>query len=419
MSDSLRERVDFTSNFISRRRTIVTIGFIIVIIIENLVGQATMIGLASILPGYNWLFMNLKQATAYTVAGVFYNLGKLIMIVPLSLISDLIGRRKVMIFSFFFSIASLIVIYFTKTKEIVYIGRMLFGMNSFIGVTTALIDDYYPSASRGRPLGYMSAAMIIGFALGSTFGNLIFSNLNELGFLFLDGIVLLSLLNVLITIRDHPNWSKKVRRKLTKLEKSRVLGIFKDSRFIGSIIITFIANMTFLGSGIYWNFVILDHFDKTLDPLAGLWFLPPLFADLLTYILVPIIFKKRIKHVIFYACIVGIPASIIFFFPMDIILFTIAGIVFGILNSMVIQANDTISLYFIPKETKGTAIGILKFFMLGASTAGPLIFGLIADYIGPFAPLLFFPAMLLVTIVTYWTLIYRKISTKKIDLESI
>jgi MFS family permease len=418
MSDSLREQVNFNSSLISKRRTMVTIGYIIVIIIENLVGQATMIGLASILPTYNWLFLNLKQATSYTLAGVFYNLGKLIMIVPLSLISDLVGRRKVMIFSFSFSIASLIVIYLTNTIEIVYIGRLLFGMNSFIGVTTALIDDYYPSEARGRPLGYMSAAMIIGFALGSLLGNLIFSKFNEFSFLVLDGIVLLSLTNVIINVKDHPNWSKKEQRKLSKSERQMVIGIFRDSRFIGSIIIIFIANMTFLGSGIYWNFVILDHFDKALDPLAGLWFLPPLFADLLTYILIPVFFKKRIKKVIFYACIAGIPASIIFFLQMDIILFTIAGIVFGILNSMVIQANDTISLYFVPKEIKGTAIGILKFFMLGASTVGPLIFGLIADYIGPFTPLLFFPFMLLITVIVYWSLIYRKISAKNIGLES-
>ena len=108
----------------------------------------------------------------------------------------------------------------------------------------------------------------------------------------------------------------------------------------------------------------------------------------------------------------------IFFFEMDIILFTIAGILFGILNSMIIQANDTISLYFIPKQIKWTVIGILKFFLLGASTLGPLIFGLVGDFIAPFAPLVFFPIMLFVSSFSYWLLIYRNISSKNIGSTS-
>ena len=180
------------------------------------------------------------------------------------------------------------------------------------------------------------------------------------------------------------------------------------------MIINFFANMTFLGSGIYWNVIILNHFNITIN--AGLWFLPPLLADLLTYILVPILFRKKIKHVIFYACLAGIPASIILFFKFDIILFTIAGVVFGVLNSAVIQANDTISLEFVPKEIKRTAIGLLKFFTIGAGTIGPLTFGILADTLGTFVPLSFFVIMLILVGPIYWLLIYRPLQKEKMLL---
>lgn len=402
--------------FLSKRRAFATIGFIIVVIFENVINQATMVALVKILPLYGWWILgplNISEATAYTLAGVFYNLGKLLLIVPLSRISDKIGRKKVMLLSFVFSISSLILIYFAPTKEIVYIGRLLFGMNSFVGIVTALIDDYYTEETRGKPLGYLSAAMLVGFLIGSLLGPLIFEAFgNQYSFLFLAGIMLISIINIIFLIKDHPNWSYKKQKKLSASEKVIFKKLMRDPRFIGSMIINFFANMTFLGSGIYWNYIILNYFGYS-GGIAGLWFLPPLLADFLTYIFVPILFKKRIKHVIFYACLAGIPASIILLFKMDIVLFTIAGVVFGILNSAVIQANDTISLDFIPKEIKGTAIGFLKFFTIGAATAGPLLFGLLADLSGPFVPLTFFSIMLIIVGMTYGVLVNRNLESKK------
>ncbi len=169
-----RETIDFDARFINKRRLRATVGFIIIVVIENIVNQATMIALAETLPSYSWIFLVIKQTTAYTLAGVFYNLGKLLLIVPLSRLSDKIGRKKVLLFSFIFSIPSLIIIYFARSTEIVYLSRLFFGANSFVGVVTALIDDYYPEESRGKPLGYISAAMLVGFLGGSVLGPNIF-----------------------------------------------------------------------------------------------------------------------------------------------------------------------------------------------------------------------------------------------------
>ena len=410
MDDSMGDTVKYRDQFVSKRRNLATIGFLIVIIFDNVVNQSTMVALAETLPSFGWLFLTISDTTAYTLAGVFYNGGKLLLIVPLSRLSDKIGRKKVLLLSFIFSVVSLIVIYFAQTVEIVYIGRLLFGMNSFVGVTTALIDDYYPEDTRGKPLGYMSSAMLIGYLLGSLFGPTIFLAFGDkYSFLFLDGLMLISFLNVIIFVKDHPNWSRKAQKKLSATEKVIFKKLIHDPKFIGSMLINFFANMTFLGSGIYWNYIILTHFNVP-NEVAGLWFLPPLIGDILTYILVPIIFKKRIKNAIFFACIAGIPASIILFIQPSLIMFTVSGVVFGILNSTVIQANDTISLGFIPKEIKGTAIGILKLFTIGAATLGPLLFGILADVLGTFVPLSFFVIMLVIVGITYWLLVYRNIN---------
>ncbi|MHA1111718.1 MAG: MFS transporter [Promethearchaeota archaeon] len=407
MDDTPRDSVLIADRFLSKRKTLATVGFLIVILIDNIVNQSTMVALAESLSTYGWMFLTISDTTAYTLAGVFYNLGKLLLIVPLSRISDKIGRKSVLLFSFGFSIISLIIIYFAETVEIVYIGRLIFGMNSFVGVTTALIDDYYPEETKGKPLGYMSAAMLVGFLLGSLLGPTIFLAFGDkYSFLFLDGLMLISFLNVILFVKDNPNWSRKEQKKLSASEKVIFKKLMRDPRFVGSMIINFFANMTFLGSGIYWNYIILTYFNVP-NNVAGLWFLPPLLGDILTYILVPILFRKRLKHVIFYACLAGIPASIILFFKPSLIMFTVSGVVFGILNSSVIQANDTLSLDFIPKEIKGTAIGMLKLFTIGAATAGPLLFGILADVLGTFVPLSFFVIMLVIVGITYWLLVYR------------
>ncbi len=389
-----------------RRRT--TLGFIFVVILATTVNQATMVALAEIFSSYSWLFLEISDTTAYTLAGVFYNVGNLLLIVPLTRLSDKIGRRKVLLFSTSFALFALIIIYFAQAVEIVYLGRLLFGMNSYIGVTTALIDDYYPGESRGKPLGYMSAAMLIGFLLGSVLGPIIYEVFKDFTFLFLDGITLLSFLNVIISIHDHPNFAHRKKKNVSTSEKEDLKRLARDPKFIGSLIINFFANLTFLGSGVYWNIIILTYFDVP-NNVAGLWFLPPLIADFSTYILVPILFKKRFDKVIFYAVLAGIPASVLLFFEPTIGMFTIAGVVFGILNSAVIQANDTISLSFIPKKNKGTAIGILKFSTNVAAALGPLLFGLLADHVGTFVPLTFFIFMLMIVGFTYWLLVYRNI----------
>ncbi len=413
MSDTLRENNQYHGKLMAKQRILATIGFLIMNTIDNVANQATMVALAETLTSYEWIFMEISETTAYTLAGVFYNIGKLLLIVPLSRLSDKIGRKKTLLICLSFSFVSLIIIYFANSVEIVYLGRLIFGANSLIGVVTALIDDYYSVETRSKPLGYMSASMLLGFLIGSLFGPVIFVIFeNRTSYLFLDGLVIVSFISIIIFVRDHPDWSNKGQRKLSTSEKEILRHTLNDPRFIGSMIINFLANMTFLGSGIYWNFIILTYFNKS-GFNAGLWFLPPILGDFLTYILVPILFKKRMKQVIIYACLAGIPASIILFLKMDIVLFTVAGIVFGMLNSAVIIANDTISLDFVPSEIKGTAIGILKFFTIGAATEGPFSFGLLADFLGTFVPLSFFVIMLVIVGISYWFLVYRYINPRK------
>ncbi|MBN2156159.1 MAG: MFS transporter [Candidatus Lokiarchaeota archaeon] len=404
-----------------RRRA--TLGFIIIIIVENMVNQATMIVLAKTpLSAYESLVGGFSGTnTAFTLAGAFYNFGKLILIIPLALWSDKLGRRKTLLLSFSFSVISFIILFFTTSLEIVYVARLLLGTNSFIGVVTALINDYYPENERGRPIGYISAAMLIGYLMGSLFGPAIFTLFeSRYSFLFLDGIVLLSFLNVFLNIHDNPvQFDSTLKVDIEDDPEKRslkiVVELFRDPKFTGFIMINFFSSMVFLGSGIYWTDIILDEFGAS-GPLAGLWFLPPVVADVGTYIFIPILFRNRLEKVIPFVFFLGIPASIILvliFIDPTIVLFTIAGVVFGILNSAVIQSNDTMSLNYFPEEKKSSAIGIYKFFTIGSAVLGPPLFGLVADVTNPFFPLIFFEVMLVIVGILYWALIQKNTTSLK------
>jgi len=115
----------------------------------------------------------------YSLTGMLYNLGKLLMMIPLAKLSEKIGKRKTLLLSFSFTIWAILLMFLSSSLWLILLGRFLMGMNAFAGLTFALIDDFYTEQTRGKPVSWFSATLLSGFLLGSLLGGNIHSWLGD------------------------------------------------------------------------------------------------------------------------------------------------------------------------------------------------------------------------------------------------
>ena len=357
----------------------------------------------------------------YSLTGMLYNLGKLVMMIPLAKISEKIGKRKTLLLSFSFTIWAILLMFLSSSLWLILLGRFLMGMNAFAGITFALIDDFYTEHTRGKPVSWFSATLLSGFLLGSLFGGNIHSWLGDTSsFLFLLGITILTWIIIYATITDHPqkNFSnhhilKKERhfepdpnlKSSKKLSSALRKSLFTNRAFVGTLLINFSLNILFLGAGVYWSFMIINHYQIPAS-IAGLFFLPPLIGDIGAFIYtgtrkdMPKVFQKHTIAALF-------SISLIFIFPFwnSIGVFTVCGVVFGFINCSMIQANDTMSFSIIPAEMKDEAMGIYKLMTVASGIVGPLLFGLLSEYVWIFAPIFLFPLLTILSGVIFKSMI--------------
>ncbi len=100
----------------------------------------------------------------YGVSTLFYGL-----------LSDWIGRRRIMLLSLlaFVALTALTTTALSATQLIAWRLLTGFGASGVVPLALALIGELYPYQRRGRPLGWLFGAMAGGMAFGSTFGVLL------------------------------------------------------------------------------------------------------------------------------------------------------------------------------------------------------------------------------------------------------
>ena len=88
------------------------------------------------------------------------------------LLSDRIGRRRIMYTSLFAFVALTALTVMSRNATGMIFWRLLtgFGASGVVPLALALIGELYPYQERGRPLGWLFGAMAGGMAFGSTFG---------------------------------------------------------------------------------------------------------------------------------------------------------------------------------------------------------------------------------------------------------
>jgi DHA1 family tetracycline resistance protein-like MFS transporter len=103
-----------------------------------------------------------------------FSLAQFVMSPVLGRLSDLHGRRPIMLVSIAGSCLSMLVLGFAATLWMVFLARLVSGTaNANVSTANAYIADRVPVADRARYMGMMGSAVGIGFVLGPAAGGLL------------------------------------------------------------------------------------------------------------------------------------------------------------------------------------------------------------------------------------------------------
>lgn len=191
-----------------------------------------------ILPGYS----ESLGASSFVLGVIFaaYSASLLVGTIPLGILSDRYGRKRVMFFGLV--ALSLSTLGFALAKSIVWliITRLLQGFAAGATWTAcpALIADLYPPEQRGSKMGLMSAASGFGFLVGPAAGGLLYeAGGYHLPFLICIILAILAVIFVAVVIPGDSNPVKMPKSSRPLLKVLRIRGVWQGSTMvlIGSV----------------------------------------------------------------------------------------------------------------------------------------------------------------------------------------
>jgi MFS family permease len=140
-------------------------------------------------------------------------------------LSDLIGRKKVMLFGALISVAVLLLYPLFHAVYFFLILRFLHGFSvGFLPTgATALITDLLPEERRGKAMGIWGTCISLGIGVGQSLGSIIFLHLGINNLFFIaSGVAFISLI-VVQNVNETLKHAKSFNKKMLKISWNDVL----------------------------------------------------------------------------------------------------------------------------------------------------------------------------------------------------
>ncbi len=114
-------------------------------------------------------------AFALAYVNTVFLISSVIFMVPVAKIADMIGRKKIFVFGLIIYMIASFAAYFSISYEMLLALRFLMGLGAAAMATTAMtmITDAFGPKERGSAIGYITASVYSGLAMGPVIGGLI------------------------------------------------------------------------------------------------------------------------------------------------------------------------------------------------------------------------------------------------------
>lgn len=345
---------------------------------------------------------------ASTLTGVFFKL-------PSGVLSDVLGRRIMMLTGVFFFAIPPFFYFLTKDATSLFVLRMLHGFATaiFSPVASALISDIATSANRGRLLSAYSSANMIGRTIGPVVGGwLLFWG----GYLFpflASGFVGLVALFLMIT---WPKESIKVKSKFKKNVKEKFLEGLKEVLLSKAILlVSFVECFQYLANGALECFLPIysKHVLGLVEWQIGILFGLQIIATMISKPFMGIMSDKFGRELQIVSGLV-IGGLTYFLIPH---LHTFSGILFlvtlyGLAIAIVTSATSAFVTDLSSKENYGAAHGVFGMIMDIGHASGPIIGGILVSAFNYNLLFLLFGSLLVVTGIVFGLIINSLIVKK-------
>ncbi len=209
-----------------------------------------MLGLFLIMPVLSLFAEQLEDSTPALIGWAIgaYGLSQAIFQIPFGLISDRIGRKKIIVFGLLLFVAGSVIAAVSTSIYGVLLGRIIQGSGAIAGPVMALVADLTQEVHRTKAMALIGASIGISFGVAVAAGPVIANLIGIHGIFWLIALLSILAIGVLIFIVPNPQQSKKHRD--AEVMPSQFSKVLKDTGLLrlnyGIFILHFILTASFV-----------------------------------------------------------------------------------------------------------------------------------------------------------------------------
>lgn len=350
----------------------------------------------------------------YVVSAWF--LTRVFIELPSGVISDRIGRRRLLIFGIALSSVGSLLCAIANSIYLLIVGRGLWGFGAalFFLNNTAILIDLFKSKRRGRALGTFQGIQFVGSLIGAPIGAFFASLIGYSSVFYITfGILCLSLI-LAFTSKElkevgasssSSNSQPSIRKALASLLDRNILVICVIC-FSRMFIITGAMSTVFplyLFETLGFNVSVIGVITAAR---TGGFIVATIASGYLSD-------RFGRKIVILAGLLIEIPCLYIYTVTQSFGLITVVGILDGVGAGLVSATLIVLLSEIVKPEFRGVSIGLYRTFLDIGGIAGPIVFIIIATQFGIYLSF-YIGAVILALMVCLTVLIKRKEKVKKI-----
>lgn len=311
--------------------------------------------------------------------------------IPSGIISDRIGRNKILIIGLGMSLVGPILCSQAQHIYFLILGRGIWGMGTalYFMSNMALLMDILPTSTRGKALGIFQGIEFIGSFIGAPLGAWLSTYISFTGVFHVTTIF--TFISLLIAFRSKDIRKIKVDKKpVTKFNLKQISISLRN----WSIVIVCLNNFfrMFMRIGLYRTVLLLYlNKDLGLSVVHIGWIVGMRIAGMIIFLFIAGILSDRFgrKPVLVVGFIISGISLFFYIISENLPFLLLTSFIGGIGDGLDMTTLMALLTDITPKDARGIVVGLFRTFQDIGGSIGPLIFMMMYTGLGQFTPFYF------------------------------